>query len=697
MEARQRPLVEYMEGSEKNFIIPIYQRNYDWKKENCKQLFDDLEDMIEKKLDSHFFGSIVSKPELMGRVIIIDGQQRLTTVSLLLLALYNYINNNNLKDDERLDERIYEVYLINKWAKDNDKRMRLKTIKKDEEAYSKLFENDETKFVHDSTLTQNYLYLYKRIEESKLSAYELFSAISKLMIVDVQLEEKDNAQLVFESMNSTGLDLSEADKIRNFVLMDKTYDEQKELYEKYWNEIEKNVKYETTQFIKDYLTVELNSVPNANNIYKAFKEDLIFVKRDKDIKEILEEMYKYSIIYSKIKYNKFDDASINNYIEDINYIKYYLTYPFLMKVLWRYENSEMRTEDVVNLLKTLTSYLTRRIIAGKPSNALQKYFCIMDKDIMSRLSKQNLDMTMYDDVFAYIILNKQGSAEYVDDTEFVDCFKKFKLYKAQSPFKCYVLRTLENHYNKNNKLQYVAFEQENGLSIEHIMPQTLTKAWKDALGDNFEEIHEKYLHTIGNLTLTGANSDLSNKSYLEKRDHEYGYLHCNVTMNSYFNDINNWNEDEIIKRANVLTDVALDIWSAAKTTYVPQEDDEVACPLNDEDVTYTYNKVIAVAINEDKYSVNSYRDLVVKFTKAMYEKDKMPLYALADYYDNNDDGKSRVSRDKNKLFVAAEIADDLFIEVHFSAEGSVETMRKIAGAYNMDLSDVIIYLKLNED
>ena len=274
MKGNEMKLVAYMQGSNKRFVIPVYQRNYDWKIENCKQLFDDLVKVIRNGRKSHFFGSIVSVYNPDGandEFLVIDGQQRLTTVSLLLLAMYNLLEKGIVAPAKAsLSERIYETYLVDKWQ-DDDTRIKLKPVKNDRMAFSKLFD-DESEHIKESNLTINYNYFYERIQKEEITIDELFDSLSRLEIISITLNQDDNPQLIFESLNSTGLALSEGDKIRNFILMGLTSSkEQNELYEKYWNKIEVCTGDEVSALVRDYLSVKQQMIPSMNRIYYAFK------------------------------------------------------------------------------------------------------------------------------------------------------------------------------------------------------------------------------------------------------------------------------------------------------------------------------------------------------------------------------------------------------------------------------------------
>lgn len=273
MKGSECRLIEYMDGSKKRFIIPVYQRNYDWKMENCKQLYDDLVKVVRKNRKSHFFGSIVSVYEPSGRntdFLVIDGQQRLTTVSLLLLAMYNLMEKNIVSPQEpSLKEQIYEDFLVDKYQP-KETRMKLKPIKNDQNAFGKLF-GDERDYIQGSNLTANYNYFYERIQKQEISVDQLFDAICKLEIINITLSEGDDPQLIFESLNSTGLDLNEGDKIRNFILMSLPANVQNDYYENYWNKIEECTRYDVSAFVRDYLSIKQLEIPSQKKIYASFK------------------------------------------------------------------------------------------------------------------------------------------------------------------------------------------------------------------------------------------------------------------------------------------------------------------------------------------------------------------------------------------------------------------------------------------
>lgn len=312
MNGNAQKLIKYLDGASKRFIIPVYQRNYDWKMEHCKQLYDDLVKIIRQNRKSHFFGSIVSVQSESGTMeefLIIDGQQRLTTISLLLLAIYHLLSSGKMVSrDHQLTDKILKKYLIDEYGPE-EKRIKLKPIKNDQKAFGILFDQDE-EYIPDSNLTINYRYFYDRIQHGELDIDELFDAICKLEIINISLNHEDNPQLIFESLNSTGLSLSEGDKIRNYILMGLPNDQQTKFYEKYWNRIESYTDYDVSSFVRDYLSIKQQSTPNMNSVYPTFKK-YVEDAEVADIEPLLKDLLEYAKRYAFLIKGGHSDERLN--------------------------------------------------------------------------------------------------------------------------------------------------------------------------------------------------------------------------------------------------------------------------------------------------------------------------------------------------------------------------------------------------
>ena len=379
MKGSECRLIEYMEGSKKRFIIPVYQRNYDWKTENCKQLYDDLEEVIKNNRRSHFFGSLVSVYEPSGRnteFLVIDGQQRLTTVSLLLLAMYNLISSGIIvPEDASLGKQIYEDFLVDKYQT-QDTRIKLKSVKNDKKAFAKLFDSAD-EHIRESNLTINYNYFYDRIQKQEITIDQLFDAICRLEIINITLNNEDNPQLIFESLNSTGLDLSEGDKIRNFILMGLPAKEQDEYYEKYWNRIEECTKYDVSSFVRDYLSVKQLTIPSQKKIYISFKEyvEISSFGAEELLIDLLAYAKRYEILLNGNTKNKALDSCINR----LNRLETTVTRPFFLEVLRLHNEGKLDISQVTDVFMITETYLFRRTICDLPTNALNKIFLMLHR------------------------------------------------------------------------------------------------------------------------------------------------------------------------------------------------------------------------------------------------------------------------------------------------------------------------------
>ncbi|WP_304152036.1 DUF262 domain-containing protein [Finegoldia magna] len=577
MKGSECRLIEYMEGSKKRFIIPVYQRNYDWKIENCKQLYDDLIKIIKNKRKSHFFGSLVSVYEPSGRnteFLVIDGQQRLTTVSLLLLAMYNLIQSDVVKPiDKYLDKQIYEDFLVDKYQPE-ETRIKLKPVKNDQEAFGKLF-NDVDEYIRESNLTTNYNYFYERIQKQEITIDELFDAICRLEIINITLNNEDNPQLIFESLNSTGLDLSEGDKIRNFILMGLSSKEQDEYYDKYWNRIEVCTKYDVSSFVRDYLSIKQMKIPSQNKIYISFKEyvNSKSIEVENLLKDLLEYAKRYEILLSGGTKNKALDACIYR----LNKLETSVTRPFFLEVLRLFDENKLDMSQVAEIFLITENYVFRRTICDLPANALSKIFYTLHREI----TRYEGNDEGYVEKFKYALLSKKERARFPNDDEFSERFTERPVYQMNSKNKVYIMERMENYSTAEDKDVYGHCD-DGTYTIEHIMPQHLTPAWIKALGDDYEKIHETWLHRIANLTLTAYNSKYSNSTFEEKKSMKNGFEDSGIRMNTYIAKKDKWTLTELEERSQYLMGRALEIWAAPTSKFKPAKKQMDSFTLDDD-------------------------------------------------------------------------------------------------------------------
>ena len=608
MKGDAQPLIKFFDGSDKRFIIPLYQRNYDWKEENCEQLFQDLIKLQKSNRKSHFFGSIVSciEPGTEDRFII-DGQQRITTVSLLLIAMVNAFKKGKLTaEDNKLAEKIYKRYLVDEYQED-ERKVKLKPIKKDMQAFDSLLYKPEEYFIKESNVTRNYEFFYDKVTGCGLTMDELFNAIKGLEVINIRLDEDDDPQLIFESLNSTGLDLSEADKIRNYLLMSLSPSEQDDLYTRYWNPIEENTKYEPTLFVRDYLTMKQGKIGRIDKIYFIFKEyaESLPIGRA----DLLEEMYHYAKIYRKIDRAEFDDSRINQRLVQIHTLDSTIAYPFYLAFFDYAEKYGLPVEEQLKVLDVIEAYWARRIICNLPSAALNKGFATLHREIQNYLRKQN--NAKYAEVLVYLLLKKGRSAVFPTDDVLKADFNMRQIYKIPNNARAFILERMENRDNKE-KHDVVKQLNEHTVTIEHIMPQTLSEKWKVALGEDWERIHQQYLHTMANLTLTGYNSQYSNLTFAEKRDMEKGFKDSAYRLNSYVRSCEQWTETELLKRQQELFKVVLSLWPMPTTNFEPVKAEAEAASLDEEDFEFTGKKLQAYIFNDMRVTVNTWKEMLIQ-------------------------------------------------------------------------------------
>lgn len=554
MEATQALLLSLLDGK-KQFTIPIYQRTYSWTIDQCDRLLLDIKQVGSNESQlSHFIGSIVyfnpssspvtSVPELL----VIDGQQRLTTISLLLLAITHFLKKNDdiILDDDETWEEIQDSYLVNKHRKDETK-FKLLLTRKDKETYINLVNDIPINKDHSKRVIENHQHFVNKINKENIKT--IYAGIKKLIIVDVILErDKDNPQLIFESLNSTGLDLSQADLIRNYVLMGQPVNIQTDLYEKYWYPMEQsfgeNISY-LPWFIRDYLTLKESSIPNIDYVYETFKNHLRSSNGAKTIEDAVKNLYRFSQYYVRIALIKEQEPELLKRIKEIQQLRIDVSYPFIIAVYSDYEDKVITLDEFIEILDMVKNYVFRRAICGIPTNSLNKTFATLYKKLKRETYLESVKATF---------LLMDGYRRFPTDVEFERDIVVKDVYNFRS--RNYLLESLENMKRKE------VVNAEN-YTIEHILPQNqnVSDEWKNELGENWEKVKEKCLHTLGNLTLTGYNSELSDRPFKDKKNIPGGFNTSPLFLNESVRLENTWNEDAILRRATMLGVRASNIWT----------------------------------------------------------------------------------------------------------------------------------------
>ncbi len=541
MDAKATTLLKFFEENQNNqFVIPIYQRLYSWKKEQCEQLWDDIIKIGgNDKMNGHFIGSILYVLDGIKHsnnpLLIIDGQQRLTTITLLFIALRNYLNDEDEFLEKFSRQKIQNRYLINSDEK-GDKKFRLILSESDKDTLLFLIDKNKREPSEPSLkIVENFKLFEKWISENTDKLETIFKGLEKLMIVWIALKkEKDDPQLIFESMNSKGIELTQTDLIRNYIVMETEDGKQEDFYNQYWRAMEEEFKRSKKQskredpfnkFVRHYLTIKTGKIPNEKRVYEAFKR--YQQERGIETEVLLQDLQKYCGFFCQIVFKKEADKDLNKALSFLVDLEMDVIYPLLLELYSDYKDGVLSKQDFIPIIYLTESYICRRAVCGIPSNGLNKFFPSFTKKIDKKQYLKSVE-----EHFGSLT----GNQKFPNDFEFKDSFITIDFYHFKK--KEYFLERLENFDTKEP-----VNTQE--CTTEHIMPQTLNLEWKRDLGENFQAIHDKYLHTIGNLTLTGYNEKYSNNSFQEKRDMEKGFKQSPLRLNQSLKDLESFGEEQI--------------------------------------------------------------------------------------------------------------------------------------------------------
>jgi uncharacterized protein with ParB-like and HNH nuclease domain/predicted transport protein len=642
MDARKGNIYEILNGN-KQFLIPVYQRYYSWDLEQCRRLWNDIVDMQKKGKVGHFVGSIVNiaeqaMPTGVQKYMIIDGQQRMTTLTLLLLALRDYAIKN--PEDKTINARRIDNMLLKNEYEVGDERYKLLLTETDRDILMKLV--DEKPIAEDtkSKLLDNYHFFVGKIADRELAPAEIYESIGKLQIVNITLDRTvDDAQAIFESLNSTGKELSESDLIRNYVLMGLEPTEQTYVYEHLWRPMELLFVYETQgsimdRFFRDYLTMKLTRIPKQGRVYEEFKLYHLNCEFG-TIRELCQDLLTYSKYYTDIVFKRSSNPMLKSLYEDIIDLRMEVSYPFLLKVHNDFAEHVISQDELMQIIRLCISYVFRRSICDVPPNSLNKTFATLRNEIRTD--------DYLNSIKAFFVL-QDGYKEFPNDERFTTAFMTRDVYNMRS--RNFILRQLENYGNKAP----ICIEN---YTIEHIMPQNrnLSPEWQEMLGSNWKDVQKTYLHTIGNLTLTAYNSEMSDHSFLTKIDMEGGFKESALRLNSFVVKQSQWTEETIKERACILADKAKQIWPFPVIT-----DAELA--------PYRVEEKPAERYSLATYDTNA-------FTKMLFEILDRRIQNLS----------PNVKREFKKLYVAYKL-DTNFVDIVFQKQ-------RLRISVNMKFSEVI--------
>ncbi len=560
MQAGETTLNKLLNTS-RQFIIPIFQRNYSWQIKQQFQLWKDIlraSNFSEKQ--NHFIGSIVyidmgtpaGRPQ---QLLLIDGQQRIATVSILLCALKKYIQTNHIVTKLINLAKINNQFLINIDELNEDKYKLLLNIQ-DKDTYISLLEETDYAVLNPSiNIMDCYKFYYNLINEYVTQGNnidKIYQGILNLNLVAISLDkEMDSPQLIFESMNATGKDLSQTDLLKNYLLMDLTPEKQQYLYKTYWLPIEKLFgtaiyQEEFDYFVRDFLTIKSSTgqICKINDVYETFKR--YYLDEDWQRENILKELFIFARYYANMKFNKEQDKELYHYWQELKIVDSKVVYPFFLQIYRDYANKILMKTEFILIIKMTINYLCRRAICDLPTNSLSKTFATLYQEIY----KNNYVNSM---ARAYIF--KAGYKRFPSDYEVREKLQLKDMYHFR--LKKYIWEKLENYQHKEPINM-----KKNQYSIEHIMPQNIQHnlVWQKELGENWQEVHELYLHTLGNLTITAYNAELSNRSFAEKLNNVGGFKDSHLRLNKTIAKFTNWDSKAIQSRTNILIDLFLKVW-----------------------------------------------------------------------------------------------------------------------------------------
>ena len=656
MKATEAKLLDFLKKSPQ-FVIPIYQRTYSWTEKECRQLWDDIVCCgSSDNIAVHFIGSIVYVESGLSQVthqaplLVIDGQQRLTSVSLLLAALAKAVGESEPFDGFS-QRKIKNYFLVNP-EETGERHFKLQLSQTDKASLNAIVDSGEQPQQPSLRVKGNFDLFENWIKSEKVDLAVLCKGLAKLVVVDIALtRDQDNPQLIFESMNSTGKELSQADLIRNFILMGLEPVLQTKLYEQFWRPMEIDFGQEAygthfDSFMRHYLTVLSGEIPNISAVYEAFKAHARNTRTDfaddkSHIESLVREIRDYSRHFCAIALGGETDADLKLAFQDLRELKVDVAYPFLLELYRDYKSELLSKSELLESVRLLEAYVFRRAVCAIPTNSMNKTFATFTKGLKKDRYFESVQAQ-------FLVL--PSYRRFPSDDEFHRDLHTRDLYNFRS--RSYWLRRLENHERRER----VAVDE---YTIEHILPQNenLSQKWREALGDEWQRIQQTWLHTLGNLTLTAYNSELSDRTFIEKRDMpsapENGLKQSPLKLNQGLGALEKWDEAAIKNRANKLATFAVNVWAAPKLAA---------------DVLEVYRPKSAAVVGG--YTIEDHPHLLNAITGALFDAFRKSVLAL----------DPCVSEEFLKLYVAFK-AETNFVDV-------VPQAKRLRLALNMRFSEV---------
>lgn len=684
-----RMLNDYIEPNKKQYCIPVFQRDYAWTEEQCTKLFEDIV-MAYKKDRPHFCGSFVYAPlgskKHIDSYIIIDGQQRFTTLYILIKALADSADND--RDKEALQRYLYNEDKFDRYGLDEKSKLKLKPVKTDNDQLlllmsGKIEQMDKSR---RGIIYHNYMLFMQLIksfleESSANSVLMINDGIEKLICADIRLDTDDNAQEIFERINSTGIKLGLADLIRNYILMTDT--DQERLYEEYWLTVQNLLPDKLLDnFFIDYLNMKSDGFVKESEAYKSFKQ--VYVEGKYDNEKMLQEILHYAKQYYVFCYGSSDfGAEVNKALAGLRKLKQTTVYLFLFRVFDDYENGIINKNELARVLKMLLSYSIRRLVCEIGSNTLRGLY----KTLYGRVFEQKENKNTYYDSLVSFFLQQTSKNTIPSDNEFVTALQEKNLYSKNALCK-YLLCAIENQGKET-------LDTEN-LSIEHIMPQNknLSMSWQKMLGENWQSVHEKYLHTLGNLTLTGYNSELGDKPFEKKKEKLEETITHIAVLYSDVKDKSEWNSVNMEKRAKRLAEIILKLFPIEQ----PKTKIEFTDPhyklytlANPDDATYktvNYFEFLGERVN-----VSSFAEMVRSIAQILYDMDNSIIDDMAKKHEPLPEWTTPAfSYEEDGVRNPFKLRNcNIYISTGYSASACIFFIRGLMKKYEFDISEDFVY------
>ena len=685
-----RMLNDYIQPNKKQYCIPVFQRDYAWTGEQCEKLFEDIV-LAYKKDRLHFCGSFVYAPlpskNHIDSFIIIDGQQRFTTLYILIKALADSASDE--ADKAALEKYLFNEDRFNRYGLDEKSKLKLKPVKTDNDQLQLLMagKTDIMNKGKDGIIYHNYTLFRELIaaflqEDPSNSVMMIHDGIDNLICADIRLDEDDDAQEIFERINSTGIKLGLPDLIRNYVLM--TDADQERLYEEYWLVTQELLSKERLEsFFLDYLNMKLDGFTKESEAYRDFKQ--VYIQGQYTNESMLQEILHYAKQYHIFCYG--DDSlgsEINRALDGLRKLNQTTVYLFLFHIFDDYEAGTITLQELSRILNLLLNYSIRRLICEVGSNSLRGLY----KTLYGRIFAREENKLHYYDAIVSFMLQMTSKDAIPSDADFKQALKERNLYRKNALCK-YLLAAIENQGKEKIVI--------DNLTIEHIMPQNknLSTAWQKMLGDDWEATRDRYLHTLGNLTLTGYNSELGDRPFREKQELlEDTVTHITV-LYSDVKDKTEWNVSTIEARAERLSDLVLRLFPIEKP----------ACKIEFKDPRYstytvadprnaTYKQVNYYELLGERVNVDSFAFMVRSVARKLYELDSSIIEDMARNHEKFPTWLNPVfSYEENGVKNPVELKKDsgIYISTGYSAYDCICFIRALLRKYDLDITEDFVY------